>query len=216
MTWLFAALLALAAFAAIAFLFKAQRAGWEAVAAALVAGLAGYATQASPDLPGSPREAAEVVSGDTEMLIRERQELAGQQRINGNKWMIIGDALARNGRFADAASVMLGAVEANPNDSDAWLGIANALVAHADGLLTPAALHAYQQAANAAPDNPGPPFFLGLALAQSGRFIEARNLWAELLRRSPEDAPWRADLQSRLSRLDALIASQAGGMGVTR
>lgn len=171
MTWLAAVLLALAAFAVITWAFKAPRSGWEAVAAALVAGLAGYAMQASPSIPAAPKPAMEKV-GD------------------------------------DAASLLSGTARSGPKDSNAWLDTANALVAHADGLLTPAALYAYQQAANAEPDNPGPPFFLGLALAQSGRFIEARNLWAELLLRSPADAPWRADLQSRLARLEMLIAQQ--------
>jgi len=53
-----------------------------------------------------------------------------------------------------------------------------------------------------------PAFFLGLALAQSGRFAEARNLWADLLQRAPAGAPWCGDLQNRLARLDALIAQQ--------
>jgi hypothetical protein len=36
-------------------------------------------------------------------------------------------------------------------------------------------------------------------------------LWADLLERSPVTAPWRADLQARLERLDAFIATQSGG-----
>ena len=56
------------------------------------------------------------------------------------------------------------------------------------------------------------PESLGLAMAQSGRLAEARGLWAELLARSPADAPWRADLEQRLQKLDAFIAqNQAGG-----
>ncbi|MEY4239135.1 MAG: hypothetical protein RL339_1736, partial [Pseudomonadota bacterium] len=80
---------------------------------------------------------------------------------------------------------------------------------HAEGNLTPAALYAYGRAAQADPAHPGPPFFLGLALAQSGKLAEARGLWAELLGRSPKDAPWRQDLAERLQRLDAFIAMQA-------
>ena len=60
-------------------------------------------------------------------------------------------------------------------------------------------------AGETAPDSPGPPFFLGLALAQSGRLDDARALWFDLLQRSPADAPWRAGLQERLGQLDALI-----------
>jgi cytochrome c-type biogenesis protein CcmH len=123
--------------------------------------------------------------------------------------MVIGDALARNGQYGEAAGVILGAVERDPKNADAWLAMANALVGHAEGNLTPAAFYAYGRAAQADPAHPGPPFFLGLGLAQSGKLAEARGLWAELLARSPKDAPWRADLAERLQRLDAFIAMQA-------
>jgi cytochrome c-type biogenesis protein CcmH len=99
-------------------------------------------------------------------------------------------------------------VEKEPKNGEAWLAMANALVSHADGTLSPAALYAFRRAAIAAPDHPGPPFFLGLAMAQSGRMAEARDLWAQLLEDTPADAPWRADLESRLNRLDQFIAGQ--------
>jgi cytochrome c-type biogenesis protein CcmH len=124
------------------------------------------------------------------------------------------DAFARHGQYADAAGILLGAVDKNPKDADAWLALANALVGHAEGTLSPAALYAYRNAAIAAPNHPGPPFFLGLAMAQSGRFADARSLWADLLASTPPDAPWRADLQDRLTRLDALIARQDQARGL--
>jgi len=43
----------------------------------------------------------------------------------------------------------------------------------------------------------------------------ARQLWATLLERTPEAAPWRADLALRFERLDALIAQQEQA-GTTR
>jgi len=208
MTWLFAALLAAAAFVVIAFLLKPPRGGWEAVAAALVFGMAGYALQASPALPGAPKAPAQTISGDPASLVNARRALDGKSGPANDNWLVIGDALARDGQYADAAGVMLGAVQSNPGNSEAWLALANALVAHADGMLTPASLFAFQRATEAAPADPGPPFFLGLSLAQSGRFSEAHGLWGELLARSPPDAPWRADLESRIARLDGLIAQQ--------
>ena len=208
MSWVLAFLLAALAFCALAFVLKAPRKGWEAIAAALLFGIAGYGLQATPGLPGAPKPAQEKIAGDTAAMIKARQSLEGKAALPGNDWVVIGDALARNGQYADAASILLGAVEKDPNNADAWLAMANALVSHADGQLTPAALYAYQHAAQAAPDSPGPPFFLGLAMAQSGRLTEARTLWAQLLERSPKDAPWRGELETQLGRLDELIARQ--------
>jgi cytochrome c-type biogenesis protein CcmH len=107
--------------------------------------------------------------------------------------------------------VLRGAVSSDPKNAEAWLAMANALVQHADGLLTPASLYAYRRAGEAAPEHPGPPYFLGLALAQSGRFAQAQELWRRLLAQTPPDAPWRADLTRQLGRLDALVAAQPSG-----
>ena len=210
MSWFWAIVLAAAAFALVLVLLRVTRqprGGWEAIAAALLLGIAGYGLQGSPGFSGAPKSPTQTIAGDPAALVDARKSLneTGQQASN---WSVVADALARHGQYADAAGVLLGAVDKNPNDADAWLALANALVGHAEGALSPAALYAYRHAAEASPAHPGPPFFLGLALAQSGRFAEARNLWADLLQRSPADAPWRADLQDRLTRLDALIARQ--------
>lgn len=210
MIWVLAAALGLAAFALVAVLLKAPRRTWELVGSALMLGLAGYALQGSPAQRGAPKAAAEKVSGDAAALVAARRQLTGGEAISGDRWLIIGDALARNGQYADAAGVLLGATEHDPNNADAWLALGNALVAHAEGGITPPALYAYNRAARAAPDSPGPPFFLGLALAQSGKLAEGRALWAQLLVRAPKDAPWRADIAARLARLDAFIAAQSG------
>jgi hypothetical protein len=82
--------------------------------------------------------------------------------------MVIADALARHGQYGDAAGVLLGAVEKDPDNAEAWLALGNALVGHAEGTLTPPALYAYRRAARPRPSIPVRPSFLGLALAQSG------------------------------------------------
>ena len=209
MSWALVIALAALSFAALAFLLKVPRGGWEAVGAALLLGLAGYALQGSPGQPGAPKAAAGQRKGNGEALVAARQQLRDSGAQGANNWLVIGDAMARNGQYADAAGVLLGAVEQNPKDTEGWLALGNALVGHSEGALTPAALYAYQRAATAQPAHPGPPFFLGLALAQSGRLDEARAMWAELLARSPKQAPWRADLAERLARLDAFIAANA-------
>ncbi|MBW8784202.1 MAG: cytochrome C biosynthesis protein [Novosphingobium sp.] len=213
MTWVVVLLLALAAFAVIAFVLKAPRPAWEAVGAALLLGITGYSLQGSPGTPAAPKTHTATQLGDPAELVAERQALDGGPNLR-NRWVVIGDALARNGEQAEAAGVLLGAVQHDPRDSDAWVALGNALVAHAEGTLSPAALHAYREAAAAAPDAPAAPYFLGLALAQSGRFGEARGLWAGVLAKAPSNARWRNSIAERLARLDALIAMQQRAAGV--
>ena len=210
MSWLPVLALAAAAFLVIVYVFKIPRAGWEAIGAALLLGVAGYALQGSPGVPGAPKAASEVLHGDGGRAVDVRGQMSLGQPGAASSWQIIADGMARNGNYGDASAVLLGAVDQNPANADAWLALGNALTAHADGNLTPAALYAYTRAEQAAPEHPGPPFFLGLALAQTGRLTEARTMWAGLLARSPKDAPWRGDLEQRLSELDAFIRDQSG------
>lgn len=208
MTWLVVLLIAVAAFAAIAFWFRPPRGGREAVAAALVIGIAGYALQGSPGVPAAPRPAGSTMMSDPAAFVEVRKDILGRDGPPGSSQVVIADAMVRHGQFADAVTVLQGAVEQDPGNAEAWVAMANALVAHADGLLTPAALHAFREAARADPGSPGAPFFLGLALAQSGQIGEARALWAGLVARAPADAPWKAQVQLRLERLDMFIAAQ--------
>lgn len=208
MGWVLAGGLAMLAFAALVVLFKARRGAWEALAAALVFGLAGFALQARTDLPGAPRQAAAAAATNGAALVEARKELSGSGPVAANKMLVIADGLARSGQFADAAGIAMGAAEQEPGNAEAWLAVANNLVAHADGNLTPAATYAFRKASQADPNHPGPPFFLGLALAQNGQLDEGRAMWAGLLARTPPDAPWRKDLEARIAELDAFIARQ--------
>jgi cytochrome c-type biogenesis protein CcmH len=212
MTWVLIVALAALCFAALTLVFRAPRAGWEAILAALMLGLAGYAAQGRPGEPGAPRAADETPAASPEALVAMRQKLAGRDD-QSDRWLMVADALSRHGQFADAANILRGAVDRNPANAQAWLALANALVSHGQGSLSPAALMAYRHAAAADPAAPGPPFFLGLALARSGQLAAGRAQWAGLLARSPQDAPWRSDLTQRLAELDAIIAqARTAGM----
>lgn len=211
MIWVLVIVLALVCLALLVFVLKVPRGTWEAVACALLLGIAGYALQGSPGMSGAPKEAAESVSGRSESaLIEARSKVSDKGIPTSNRWVVIADGLARNGRYADAAEVLRGAVENDPKNSDAWLAMANALLAHTDGALTAPTLYAYRRAASADPGAPGPPFFLGLAFIQSGRLAEARDLWAGVVANAPKDAPWKPLLARQLAALEAVIAAQSG------
>lgn len=204
MSWIMAMGLALAAFLVAAFLLRAPRNGWTAIGAALVLGLAGYGLQASPGLSGAPKDAAVPDARDGTLMVEARKRFFPEMGP-GQRHMIIADAFARRGRYGDAANVLRGAVEQDPRNAEAWLAMANALVGHADGRVTPAALYAYERAEQAAPTNAAPEFFLGAIRIRAGDLVEARELWGAGLAKSPADAPWRVDLEQRIAALDLLM-----------
>jgi len=206
MTWVVILLLAALAFVVMAWVLKLPRAGWEITGAALLFGISGYALQGHPGLAGAPKAAAENQKVADAELLKQRAAM-GDQYGKGQSWLILADGLSRQGQYGAASALLGNAVQKEPKDADLWVALGNALVGHSDGLITPAAQFAFQKAASIAPDHPGPPFFMGLALAQSGRLADARAIWAELLRRSPADAPYRQDLEARLARIDSMLVA---------
>jgi len=205
MSWVLAIGLSLAAFAAMTLLFRLPRAAWTSVLAALALGLAGYAAQGSPGIRGAPRTATVLTPGEGGNLVEMRRAVLPEREWSRHNALITADALARHDRYADAATMLLGAVRADPRDGEAWLALGNVLVAQADGSMTPAAQLAYRRAETVAPGSPGVPFFIGVAELQAGRFLDTRGLWAEAARRAPEGSDARGEIEARVARLDALL-----------
>lgn len=185
------------------------RMSYELIGAALLLGLAGYAWQGSPGQAGTPRQARGHSAEVDPALIEQRKAMMGQFGTEA-QWLDTADTFGRLGSTRDAVTVMRGAVNAYPKSPDLWVGFGNALVNHGDGMMSPAAQFAFQKAAQLSPEHPGPPFFMGLALAQSGQLDKAAALWEELLQRTPAGAPWRADLEARLGAL----RMQMGGVAM--
>ena len=208
MSWLPIIALALLTFGGSIYALKLPRGLWMLFAAALLFGLAGYAMQGSPGYASAPSAGqAEQQSQTGELLVDARREFYPANALP-SRFVITADAFARRGQFDQAANFLRNAVSENPNDGEAWLALGNALVEHADGQLTAAALFAYSRAEEVQPANPAPTYFLGLAMLRAGQPGRTRALWTELLENAPSDAEWRPALEARVQRLDALL-----GMG---
>ncbi len=165
-------------------------------AVALLCAGAGYAWQGQPGLAGAPSKIAEERLNDT-IPDDLRKTFASSMNSEG-QWLALADALLRAGKSRAAVSILSEGSKRAPFNPDIWVGLGNALVVHGGGQMNPAAQFAFEQAARLSPDHPGPPFFLGLGLAQEGKLDQAREIWSALLARAPKDAPWRAELESRL------------------
>ncbi|MBC7987112.1 MAG: cytochrome C biogenesis protein [Sphingomonadaceae bacterium] len=183
--------------------FRGSRLEW--LGAALLIGLAGYAWQGSPAMEGSPTEPAgratpaSATDLDTQLIDR-------QQNVAGH-WLNMTEALNRVGNHQGAAQAAQNGIESDPDNPDLWVGLANALILHGGGQMNAAAELALNRAAEIDPEHPGPAFFFGLAAAQAGQYDEAERLWSAMLARSPEDAPYRADLEQRLAEIASMRAA---------
>jgi cytochrome c-type biogenesis protein CcmH len=201
MGWLVLLVLAPAAFVAVWRFAGLDRAGMQLLASALLLASAGYAWQGSPGLAGSPRPPPESQALPDSAFAQMRQSMLGRFDT-ADRWLTIAEGFQRRGDTRGAAGLIRSALREHPDNAILWIGYGNALVIHADGLITPAAQLAFERAAALAPDHPAPRFFFGLALAQSGRLDEAERIWRALIDNAPADAPWRAQVEQQLQALE--------------
>ncbi len=175
--------------------------------AALMLGLAGYAWQGRPGLKGAPVADARQPEPFDEEMAQQRRALADRLGPAG-RWLILSDGLGRAGNTEGAVNVLVSAVRERPDDPALWVGLANALVSHGGGRLSPAADFAFKRALTLDERGYAARYFYGLALAESGQLDRARVMWLELLGRLPADAGLRRDLARKLAIVDMLIKRQ--------
>jgi cytochrome c-type biogenesis protein CcmH len=176
----------------------------KAVAAALLLGASGYALQGSPGLPGSLAQGAE---GRSVVPLTEARHAFFGNFSGAESWLVMSEALARNGNMQDAVGILQNAVRRYPADEELWIGLGNALVDHAHGLTPPAEL-AFQRAAEVAPGHPAAPFFYGLALARSGDRAAAVEIWRRILANAPANASWRPLIEQGVAALSKPSAAR--------
>lgn len=209
MSWIAVICLAALAMALGLFALRADRRMWPVLGASLALGLAGYAAQGSPTLPGAPASTVREANGGGWELVQARQELIPIGRKSRNEKVLIADALTRQGQHENAAILLRGAANENPRDAEAWLALGNVLVEHTGGQLSPAALTAYRRASLADPQSVAPGYFLGLALIRQGNLLEGRNVWQEVIDKAPQGSFGRDIVAERLARLDLLLQQMA-------
>jgi cytochrome c-type biogenesis protein CcmH/NrfG len=206
MGWVLFLFVALLVFAALWRLGRLDAAGLQFLGAALLLALAGYAWQGRPDLQGRPKPPPAKERRPDSAFAQTRRDMLGSFD-RANMWLTIAESYQRAGDTKSGADIIQNALRNNPRDPDLWVGLGNALVLHADGMMTPAAQLAFRRAQEIAPGHPGPRFFFGLGLAQSGRFDEAERIWREVLATAPADASWRPMIEQRLAMIEQARAA---------
>jgi cytochrome c-type biogenesis protein CcmH len=205
MGWVTLAVIGAVTFAALRLIGVPRALGWFA-AAALMLGATGYALQQRAGLPGHPVAAdADPIDVDPGMVAFRGVIMPGDAPA-----LAAADDHLRRGDARGAVQGLLRAIGEKPRDAALWTGLGSALAAHDGGQVSPAAQFAFRRAWQLAPDQPGPPFFLGLAYVQSGELPAAKAAWVRALRLAPRDAAYRVDIAERLVLIDEFQAMAAG------
>jgi cytochrome c-type biogenesis protein CcmH len=160
------------------------------VGAAMLLALAGYAWQGQPGLAGAPKAQVEAEPLPPTDFAQLRRPLLGEFDGAGT-FLTMSDAMISSGNTLAAVRTLRNQLDKTPRDMDLWLGLADALIQHAGGMLTPAAEMAFNRAAQVAPDHPAPRFFYALALARMRQFDAADQFLQQVLDMPQTSETWR-------------------------
>ena len=206
--WVIMVLLAVAVAVGLLRWFRRDLGAMQFLGAALLLALAGYAWQGRPGLAGAPKaQAAQAQRGDSDFAALRRDLLGQFNRTDA--WLLSAEALNRSGETLSAVNLIRTQIDKSPRDMVLWLGLADALIQHAGGALTPAAEMAFNRAAQLAPDHPAPRFFYGIAMARMGQFEAAEQYWQQVLALPQTTDNWRnavASAREAAARMRAMAA----------
>jgi cytochrome c-type biogenesis protein CcmH/NrfG len=204
MGWLWLILLVAATAAGLWAAGKLRGAALQVTLAVLMLGAAGYALQGRPELAGTPREGG--LSRPAVPLTEARQAMLGTFTA-GERYLLIADSFARRGNTGEELGAIRAGLRERSDDLALRIGLANALVDHAQ-MITPAAELAFEQARELAPRHPAPLFFEGLARARSGDFERGLALFRSALALTPEGTSYRPMIEQGVLLVGNSLARQ--------
>lgn len=176
--------------------------------------LAGYLALGSPMLPQQPhaaetnrspeaRRVAELVSRVEERLREHPQDGAG--------WDVIAPVYLRQQEYHDAVFAFQQALRLNGESAERLEGLGEAMVLRDNGQVSDKARLAFARALERNPESLKARFWVAIHDEQNGQLEEAAEAYKKIMNASPEGAPWRAMVGTRLAmvqqRLDPSGAS---------
>ncbi|MCM2291915.1 c-type cytochrome biogenesis protein CcmI [Allorhizobium sp. BGMRC 0089] len=186
---------------------KAARPGKNRLAQILVillvpaTGLGFYLMLGSPGLPDQPLQARlDHPGNDMSILIAKVERHLIDHPDDGKGWDLLAPIYMREQRPDQAETAFRNAIRINGASVARLNGLAEALMAEHDGVITDEALDLLRQSKAMSADNPQTDYYLALALEQSGKKAEALAAFEALAKASPPDAPWQAILARHIEK----------------
>ncbi|APO66912.1 cytochrome-c-type biogenesis protein CcmI/CycH [Rhizobium gallicum] len=156
-----------------------------------VLGLCLYITLGRPDVPSRPLADRLADPGnDMAMLIVKAERHLAEDPEDGRGWDVLAPIYYNAMRIADAEKAYRNAIRLlgpNPIRLD---GLAETLMAGANGVVTEETRKVLEQSLSLEPDNPRARFYVALSLEQAGQPGQAKAAFEALAKESPADAPW--------------------------
>jgi cytochrome c-type biogenesis protein CcmH len=184
--------------------------GLALTALALLAGAGLYLALGNPGLPERPTDRPPPDRAALMAFTQARDALEKGQADSGTVSQLA-NALVRMGEPEQAVSALRLVMQGpGAKDPELWVARGEALLAQSNGLMSPAARMAFDEASKLAPGHPAPRFYLALAWLQAGRPQEAIDVLEALKAESKPDAPWMPALERRLNAARTMLGAGIG------
>jgi cytochrome c-type biogenesis protein CcmH len=181
-------------------------AGLFLVAAPFLA-LALYLRLGQPDLPDLPLAARAADPQDIEAIIAKVEKRLREVPDDGRGHDVLAPVYMRLGRMPEAERAFAAAIRLLGENPARLIGLAEAKISIAGGVVTAEARQALERASALDPTHPRALFLLGVAAEQDGAPDRARALFEKILANGPADAPWLPTVRQRLAGLSGTVAS---------
>lgn len=195
---------------------RAKTTGGIAKAAILIVGaalpvlsLGLYLTYGSPRLPDQPLAARlqdPANEQNIEALVARVEARLRAHPDEGEGWEAIAPIYLRWGRYNEAVEAYARAVALLGPSAKRLSGQGQAIVLANDGLVTPQARQALEEALKRDETLIEPRILIAIAKEQDGQFKEAVEDWRTLLANAKDDEPWRAMVEKRMQAAEAHLA----------
>jgi cytochrome c-type biogenesis protein CcmH len=173
-----------------------------------VLGLCLYIAMGRPDLPSQPLEARlENPGNDMAILVAKAEQHLTENPDDGKGWDVLAPIYFNTTRIADAENAYRNAIRLLGPSPIRLDGLAETLIADANGVVTEDARKMLEQSLTLEPENPRAKFYVALSMEQAGQVADAKAAFEALAKESPANAPW-------LSLVNEHIAKNGGAPAV--
>lgn len=196
----------------------------------VVAGAMGiYLYVGRPDLPAKPFDVTALMpkttlvetaikplatgqapAGTVDDMIEKLEARLVETPDDAEGWRMLGWSYFSTERFEAAARAYGRAVSLDATDPDVLSAYGETLVRKDKGLVSEAAIAAFDQALAINPADARARFFKGMAQEQAGNSIAAIEAWLDILATAPAGADWVTGLQERVRELAAAVNFDLG------
>ncbi|RIA54967.1 c-type cytochrome biogenesis protein CcmI [Dichotomicrobium thermohalophilum] len=164
--------------------------------------LGGYLIFGSPSLPQQPYAARFDQSPEAQRvaeLVGRVEERLRERPNDGEGWDVIAPVYLRQQKYHDAVFAFQQALRLNGENAARLEGLGEAMVLRDNGQVSQTARMAFERALVRNPGSLKAQFWLAVSDEQNGDLEQAAKAYRKILDASPEGAPWRAMVGTRLA-----------------